>query len=85
MYGVADLEAATEAEIQEAWHEFLQDKVVFDQFKRFYTPRSEIVGSGSVKYIRSFIVFGAPLNIDGIRFNDVTDRTAKQLKYVADF
>lgn len=85
MYGVNDLESATEEEIQEAWHEFLQDKVVFDQFKRFYTPRNEIVGSGSVKYIRSFIVFGAPLNIDGIRFNDVTDRPAKQLKYVADF
>lgn len=35
--------------------------------------------------MRSFIIFGAPLEIDGERFNDVTDRPSEQLKYIADF
>lgn len=33
---------------------------------------------GRVKYMRSFQEFGSPLNIDGEKFNDITDRYIEQ-------
>ena len=35
--------------------------------------------------MRAFINFGAPLNIKGIRYNDVTDRYDDQKKIIGDF
>ena len=35
-------------------------------------------------YMRSFLNFGAPLEINGVRYNDATDRTDEQRVVVAD-
>mgnify|MGYP001229222405 CR=1 FL=1 len=70
IYGIDDLSSASEEDITTAWNKFVADESMFDKFSSFYTPRSEIIETGKVLFIRSFIVFGAPLEIDGIRFND---------------
>jgi hypothetical protein len=70
IYGIDDLSAATDEEITIAWDKFVADEQMFDNFADFYTPRSEIIETGKLLFIRSFIIFGAPLEIDGIRFND---------------
>ena len=43
------------------------------------------MGTGKVFFIRSFIYFGAPLDIDGIRYNDVTDRNTEQVVHIQNF
>ena len=38
-----------------------------------------------MQYLRSFINFGAPLNYDGVRYEDSGDRYRDQLKHVSNF
>ena len=77
MFGIDDLEAATEDEIQTAWQRFVSNPALFANFKLLFTPKEQFIGTGKVTYMRSFLNFGAPLEINGERYNDATDRTAE--------
>ena len=84
MFGIDDLEAATESEIQIAWQRFISNPTLFNNLKLLYTPKEQFIGTGNVTYMRSFLNFGAPLEINGVRYNDATDRTDEQRVVVAD-
>jgi hypothetical protein len=72
--GVNDLSTATQEEISRAWSIFFHNKPLYKRFKALYSPRKSIAASGKVTFMRSILNFGAPLNINGERYNDVTDR-----------
>jgi len=38
-----------------------------------YNKDTDIKKTGKVQYMRIFIKFGAPINYDGKKYNDVTD------------
>ena len=64
---------------------FFQNKALFDNFRMMFPHRRDIARNGRVQYLRGFINFGAPLNINGIEYNDLTDRQDDQKQFVADF
>ena len=41
--------------------------------------------SDKVQYLRSVLHFGGPLNVNGIRYNDISDRSVEQQDYVISF
>ena len=49
-----------------------------------YTPKDKFLGEGKLLFMRSFLNFGAPLEIDGVRYNDASDRVEEQQLVVAD-
>lgn len=58
--------------------------MIFPSLKLLYTPKELFIGTGKVLFMRSFLNFGAPLEIDGVRYNDAADRTLDQRVLVAD-
>jgi hypothetical protein len=41
--------------------------------------------SGKQKYMRSFMNFGFPLNINGVKYKNVGDRQSEQKKFIGDY
>lgn len=50
-----------------------------------FNHRDQIALKGRVLYMRSFVHFAGPLDIDGKRYNDLTDGYKEQKKKIADF
>ena len=75
----------TQSQINQAWDTLFQNKTIWSQAQFLYGHRDQIALTGKVQYMRSFINFGGPLNIDGVRYNDITDRYTDQQKKIADF
>ena len=47
-------------------------------FQGLYNKEEQIIETGEVNYMLSNVQFGAPLDYDGIRYNDLTDRRKEQ-------
>lgn len=50
-----------------------------------YNSDAKIKKTGEVQFMRMFIKFGAPLDIDGTRYNDITDKYRDQRVKVSKF
>ena len=50
-----------------------------------FNLKEQILREGKVKYIRSFMEFGAPLFIDGVEYKDITDRFSDQKKIIYNY
>ena len=79
-YGIDTVEEASEEQIQIAWHTLLNSDALgrsdgFAQYQQYFTPKNEIVGTGNVTYIRSFINFGTPQDVND---NDKSDHALEQ-------
>jgi len=50
-----------------------------------YPHRETIAAQGKITHMRTIINFGAPLNINGVRYKDTNDRKSEQFKIIRDF
>jgi hypothetical protein len=50
-----------------------------------FNHKDEILQEGKVRYMRSFMDFGSPLDIDGKKYNDITDRYLEQRDIVTEY
>lgn len=70
-----DLNDAAQSDINVSFRKFLDDPDKWEEIQAFFGGQEEIFWSyGQVKYMRIFIRFGAPIEFNGIRYNDATDR-----------
>lgn len=53
--------------------------------ENLYNHRANIISSGKVVYMRSFMDFGSPFTHDGEEFKDITDRYKEQRAIVTKF
>lgn len=50
-----------------------------------FNHKDQILEEGKVRYMRTFLDFGSPLDIDGQKYNDITDRYLEQRDKVIEF
>lgn len=80
--GINDLKSATQDDIDKAFMTIIADDNLWKQYGMMFNLKEQILREGKVKYIRSFMEFGAPLNIDGQEFKDITDNFSEQKKII---
>jgi hypothetical protein len=72
---IEGLNDAAQSDINVSFRRFLDDPDKWEEIQAFFGGQEEIFWSyGQVKYMRVFIRFGAPIEFNGIRYNDATDR-----------
>ena len=61
------------------------DKNKWDMVKMFFMKKEEIDKRGRHWLMRSFLTFGFPLDVNGVKYKNLKDRQSEQQKYVGDF
>jgi len=80
------LDDSTQEEINAAFYRFLIDPVKWQKIDRLFGQKENIFWSyGEILYMRFFVNFGAPIEYNGVRYNDATDRKEEQDEIVKQF
>lgn len=63
-HGVTEVKKTTQDKINEIFSKMLNDDALWNKYAGMFNHKEQILREGRVKYMRSFMEFGAPLFID---------------------
>ena len=74
--GIDNLKDASQEDIDKAFFDSISDDTfwVDQNIQMAFNHKDQILAEGKVRYMRSFMDFGSPLHIDGVKYRDITDR-----------
>jgi hypothetical protein len=78
------IEDYTQQEISFYFYQAVKTPYIWNTFKQFYDSEVSLKNL-RVNYMRNFVNLGAPIEIEGVRYNDKTDRLEEQTEYVSTF
>jgi len=78
-----DIEVMNQDQIIESFKETMRNPVVWPMIEPLF-DKSLSLDNLKVTYARTIMSIGAPLNINGVRYTDVSDRYVEQQKYATD-
>ena len=86
-HNIVDLKKATQEEIDKAFYDSISNDEYWENqnFKMLFNHRDQILAEGKIRYMRTFMDFGAPLDVNGIKYKEIGDRYTEQMKVITEY